>query len=224
MKHILGVRWVGGGSQVLWRNPVLCICPSVRSPSRLRSSCLWKTEECKSNVRFTSIFTLAWAEERAFWRSGFCNLIKSLFACGSERPILTAGVWRKIRIYCRAPSEGVWDKPQMHFNLSKSWAVFSFFFLKGKIKEVGLNYHLMTFFFFSRYFFIVVLGLRVSLVQDSLAKCSIAQGSVSTSCPGETTWVWTLMMISTTTVVVIWLWLISVQLAQDWGLKGQERK
>ena len=63
---------------------------------------------------------------------------------------------------------------------------------------------------------------------------------MSSSCPGETTWVCmlkmtsirailiyrnnfsTLTLLSTTAILVIWLWLISVQLAQNWGQWGQE--
>ena len=42
----------------------------------------------------------------------------------------------------------------------------------------------------------------MSLVYDSQARWSVAQGSVSSACPGETTWVCILMMISTTAILV----------------------
>ena len=31
-------------------------------------------------------------------------------------------------------------------------------------------------------------------------------------------------VLSTTAILIIWLWLVSVQLAQDWGQRGQERE
>ena len=31
--------------------------------------------------------------------------------------LLTVGICRKVRAYCRAPSKEVGDKPQFHFNL-----------------------------------------------------------------------------------------------------------
>lgn len=47
----------------------------------------------------------------------------------------------KYSVYCRVPSKGVGDKPQIHSNL-----VFELGgFFKGKNKEAGINHRLVTF-------------------------------------------------------------------------------
>ena len=66
-------------------------------------------------------------------------------------------------------------------------------FLKGKNKEVEVNHGLVT---FLNHRSQDVSGLR------SQAKWSMAWGSVSSSCPGETTWVCTLMMMATAAILV----------------------
>ena len=52
----------------------------------------------------------------------------------------------------------------------------------------------------------------------------VTQESVSSSYPGEGTWVCMLMIISATAILVAWLWLFSVQLAQDWGQRRHKRE
>ena len=43
-----------------------------------------------------------------------CNRAKCSRAHGTESQTLTAGVCVKVRVYCRAPSKGVGDEPQIH--------------------------------------------------------------------------------------------------------------
>ena len=66
-----------------------------------------------------------------------------------------------------------------------------FFFFEGKNKEAEVNYPLVTF-----------INHWVSLVYNSLARWPVAQGSVSSSCSGETTRVCTLTMMSIIAVLV----------------------
>ena len=62
-------------------------------------------------------------------------------AQGAESPILTAEICSKLTIYCRAPSKGMGDMPQIHHNLLFELGVF----LKGKKKEAGINSCLVMF-------------------------------------------------------------------------------
>lgn len=58
----------------------------------------------------------------------------------TESQTLTADVCNKVRVYCRVPSKGVGDKPQICSNLAFELGVF----LKKKKTEVGINHHLVT--------------------------------------------------------------------------------
>ena len=102
------------------------------------------------------------------------------------------GVCSKVRNYRRAPSKGLEDKPP-------TWSLSEGFF-KGKNKEAGTNHHLVTVLW---HFLIVVLRISISLVYDSLARWFMALGFVSSSCPGETTWVRTLMMVFILAILVM---------------------
>ena len=61
----------------------------------------------------------------------YYNGAKGLCARGSQKAKLTAGVRSRVRIYYRAPSKGVGDKPQIHSNLVFELGVFCLFF-KGE--------------------------------------------------------------------------------------------
>ena len=90
-------------------------------------------------------------------------------------PTLTAGVGSKVRLYCTVPREGVGRQASDPLTLGL-WVGG---FLKQKNKEAGLTHGLVTFLW---HFLIVVSGVRMSLA----GRC-MAPGSVSSSCPGETT-------------------------------------
>ena len=49
---------------------------------------------------------------------------KGSCASGTESQTLTVGVPCKVRVYCRAPSKGVGEKPQIHSNLVVEFGVF----------------------------------------------------------------------------------------------------
>ena len=62
------------------------------------------------------------------------------------------------------------------------------FFFKGGKTKAGTNHHLVTFLNHS-------FGSRDVLVYEAQTRWSMAWGSISSSCPGETTWVCMLMML-----------------------------
>ena len=124
----------------------------------------------------------------------------------------------KYSAYCRVPKQECERQALDPLQLGL-WV--SFCFLKGKIKEGGINHHLVTFlnhsFQSQRHFWFT----SVWLGGPQLGKLSLS-------------WVCMLMlynsnfssltMILTTAILVLWFWLISVQLAQDWGQRGQVRE
>ena len=88
------------------------------------------------------------------------------------------------RVYCQAPSKGVGDKPQIHSHFFFKLGI-SFFFLRVRTKT-GINW-LVTFLNHS-------FGTQDVLFCESQTRGSMARGSVSSSCPGETSWVCMLTM------------------------------
>ena len=199
-----------------------------------RSACVGNGEQCR--------LTEAWRAGQ-LQKGRRESLVRSI--CGRS-PMLTIIMWPSkglACLWCRKPNSGSGNLQQSEDFLQSAkygrkrstpmWSLRLRVFLK-KNKEVS-HHHLVTFLW---YFLTVVSRVRMSLVYDSLALAH--EGSVSSSCPGETTRVCTLKMtsirtiliytnnfstltlLSTTAILVIWLWLISVLLAQNWGQRGQE--
>ena len=76
-------------------------------------------------------------------RSYRCNQVKGSGTQGAESQAVTTGVCSKVRIYCRAPSKGMADKPRIHSNLVCVLKGFVFFFFSGvNNKEAGMNHFL----------------------------------------------------------------------------------
>ena len=153
--------------------------------------------------------------------------LRSACPTRSRANLLTGGCGEgKYIIDCRAPSKGVGDKPQI-----QSILVFDLGgFFKGKNKKAGINHccdvsvtvssfgsqHVSSLWFLGQ----VIHGSGVCELilpwRNNLS--SYVNGGVYNS------YFSTLTMLLTTAILVIWLCLISVQLAQDWGQRGQERE
>lgn len=127
----------------------------------------------------------------------FCN-----WASAPESQTLTADVYGKVKDLFAGCQAKAWETI-LRSTPIRSWVRG---FLKGKSQEAGINHHPVTTLW---HFFIVVLEARISPVYDSLARWFMAWGSVSSSCPGGTTWV-CMVVVLPTTILAIWLWLISI--------------
>ena len=95
----------------------------------------------------------------------WCNGAKDSCACHTESQALTVGVCSKGKVYYRLPWKWAGEKPQIHSNLVVEFGVF----LKEKNKEAAINHQLW-------HFLIMILGVRMSLVYDSLARWAMAGG------------------------------------------------
>ena len=141
-----------------------------------------------------------------------CNGVKASCAPSEKSQTLTVGICSEVDLL-QGVKQGSGRQASGPFNLV--------FELQDFFEGRGINHHLVT--------FLNSLGSwDMSLVYNSLATWSMAQGSVSLPSSGENNLslylnndiynskFTILMRLSTTPILVTWLWLISVQLASDW--------
>ena len=130
--------------------------------------------------------------------------------------------WRKVQCLLqgtkRKSERQASDPLQLGFWVRVFFVLFCF--LKGKIKEAGIDHHLVTFLnhsFGSQ----DVSGLQVSgLVVHGLGAHLVLSLYINDLYNSDFS---TLTMLLTTAIFVIWFWLINVQLAQDGGQREHKK-
>ena len=121
-----------------------------------------------------------------------CVTKQGLLCPQHRQPNPNSRCLQKWECICRVSSKGVEDKPQIYSNPIFGLGVF----FKGKNKEAVFKHYLVTILGHN------CRGQDISSLRFSSHVWSMAQESVSSYCPRETTWVFTLMMMST---IAIWV-------------------
>lgn len=130
------------------------------------------------------------------WRN-LCYWAKGLLWPWGRKPNSDSGCLQQSKGLLQVPSEGMGDKSQTHSNLISDWGVF----IKGKNKKPGID-HLLVIFLWH---FLIVFGEPGCLRFTShWSGDPWAGGSVSSSCPGETAWVCSLMILLATGILFIY--------------------
>lgn len=114
----------------------------------------------------------------------YCYSAKGSCVCSVEGQTLTLDVSSKVMVYCRVPRKGAGDTFPIHSNFELE------VFLKGKNKEAEISHCPVSFpWYFKNHSFKESWAFQFPVLWS---RRSMAQGPVSSSCPGDVTWVCTL--------------------------------